>query len=311
MQLTSHQPDRSLSGPTLFVILSTAAILFLLPDIAQGSVLAQGELRVLAVASGINPEVRRTEAAGTENQDAATVSSDYGATNSASYLVSIDRARLESSLSGDNGELPMGSTYYRGAYNGFVDLDLYDDILFTVPAGSYPSGVTATLDLLITGSLSASAGEGQPVNRPRCQGSVYVAFHAQVVDRSYGQLVGGDAPIFVNEPLSLVVDVVPAGANYASETLVTRSLRALVDVAASMNVMSTASGSSQASLNVVFSNPVPSDSRVSWDSSSGAFGTRTEEVPSLVSWAQTLMGALMMMFGYAVLRWRLMPSRQP
>ncbi len=100
MQLESRLQDRNAFCSILCVIAATLAPLLLQPNHAKGDVLAQGELCVLAVGSGINPEIRRTEATGTENEDAASVSFDYGATNSASHLVSIDRARLESSVSG-------------------------------------------------------------------------------------------------------------------------------------------------------------------------------------------------------------------
>ncbi len=257
------------------LVLLTLLTTTLAPLPASAAVLAQGRLRVLA---GPLPyeQVDRTESAGTENSDSGSVSTIPGATNSADYDISLDRGWLQANISGDNGEAANCDTYCPGSYNGLVHLDLYEGISFTVPAGTYTEGVTATLSGSILGSIHASAGEGADSNRPNANVYFSVSF-GPLFERNYDQVVGGDPTIYVNELFESEVQVVTPGTTYAEETVVTKPLDVHLDVDAFMNGSSTALGASGVEYLARFYLLEPSDASVLWDSESGVFLTAVPE----------------------------------
>jgi len=252
-----------------------ALLAFLLPSLASAAVLAQGRLRVLA---GPPPyeEIDNTESVGTENSDSGSVSTISGATNSADYDISLDRGWLQANISGDNGEASSCDTYCPGAYNGFVHLDLYEGIEFTVPAGTYTEGVMATLSGSILGSIHASAGEGADSNRPNADAYFSVSF-GPLFERNYEQVIGGYPTIYVDELFESVVQVVAPGTTYAEETVIAKQLNVHLDVYAAMNTTSTALGASGVEYLARFYSLEPSDLSVTWESESGVFLTQVPE----------------------------------
>ncbi len=241
----------------------------LAPSVASATVLVQGRLRVLA---GPPPyeQIDRTENTGTENSDSGSVSTISGATNTADYDISLDRGWLQTNIAGDNGEASSCDTYCPGSYSGLVHIDLYEGISFTVPAGTYTEGVTASLSGSILGSIHASAGEGGDSNRPNADAYFSVSF-GPLFERSYEQVIGGDPTIYVNELFESVVQVVAPGTTYAEETIIAKHLDVHLDIVASMNTSSTALGASGVEYLARFDSLETSDAGVSWESESGVF----------------------------------------
>ncbi len=81
-----------------------------------------------------------------------------GAGNNATvaYAVSILDAAVSASSSAQNALHTPGN--YWGGGGGVDKSQFYDDLRFTIPAGSYPDGVFVVASIYVSGSVGASAG---------------------------------------------------------------------------------------------------------------------------------------------------------
>jgi hypothetical protein len=80
-----------------------------------------------------------------------------GENGTAAYSVSILDAAISASTSAVNALHALPSNYYTA--NGSVfETSFYDDLRFTIPAGSYPSGVSVVARVYVNGSVGASVG---------------------------------------------------------------------------------------------------------------------------------------------------------
>ncbi len=216
-------------------------------------------------------QVDRTENTGTENSDAEYLDGDYNSELVADYVVSLPQGRMDSYVEAVSGDLPPGGLYYTWS-NGLIEASFVERIDFTVPAGSYPDGLTVYLYAMIRGGLAAFGSESPlPAADARLNLQYYLPYDQAVVMREYGPLDASTTSVDADESLALEVTLLYPGANLSQETTFYSTINTSLDASAQIPSYTTASGRAIAELELQIFGITTSDPSVTWTSESGVF----------------------------------------
>ena len=106
---------------------------------------------IYAVASTATPSViDRRQETGTEIIDSGWLQGIGGNSAQFQMVVSLDHAYIATYLAGDSGEIGVDPAGWSSLAS---QTDFTERLIFSVPAGDYPAGVTATLTGRIRGIL--------------------------------------------------------------------------------------------------------------------------------------------------------------
>jgi hypothetical protein len=218
--------------------------------------------------------VDRLENTGTENLDSEFLIGDNNGELRADYIVSLPQGRMDAYLKADGGDIPYEGVLL-GWSNGRIESTFSERIDFTVPAGSYPEGVTVHLDASLVGELQAS--HGAP-SLPSADANFYFSFALSdyekiVVSDHFGPIDSDDPVVGVDEDLSGDLILIHPGTNLAQEATLYGSFSTSFTVLVRFPGLSTAGGIAVAELDLSVNSLTTSDPTVTWTSESGVFLT--------------------------------------
>ena len=217
-------------------------------------------------------QVDRTQNTGTENSDAVYFDGDYNSELVADYIVSLPQGRMGSYVEAVSGDLPPGGALYYTWSHGLIEATFVERIDFTVPAGSYPDGLTVYLYATIRGGLASFGSESPlPAADARLVFQYYLPWDQAVVMRDYGPLDSSTTEVDANESLALEITLLFPGTNLSQETTFASTINTSLDASARIPSYTTAAGRATAELELQVFGITTSDPNVTWTSESGEF----------------------------------------
>jgi len=226
--------------------------------------------------------INRLENTGTTNSDSEFLLGDNNGEAEVDYIVSLPQGRMDAYVRLDGGDIPYEGVYL-GWSNGRIESSFQERIDFTVPAGSYPEGVTVSLDASLLGGIRAYGGEP---TLSSADANFYFSFALSdyekiVVSHHYGPIDSGDPVVEADENLSTELTLIFPGTNISQETTLYGSFSTSLTILAAFPGLSTAGGTAVADLYLSVNSLTVSDPNVTWTSESGVFLTPEPGLPLL------------------------------
>jgi hypothetical protein len=244
--------------PILFLALPFLA---LAPQAATPAYASYGTQGQFSISTEGGSLIERNIPLGTQLDisDADTSAGGAGNAAAAQYSASITGASLSASASAQNALHSGGPPPDYWIANASATTNFHDELRFTIPAGSYPSGVHAIARMHVEGSVASSGGAG--------------ALHSYGL--SFGESVSVDT-IWPAPPVSVDIDLtaelLAPGTTLSTPTMVTTEFFASIQVVTTAPGEVDQSSSSDIGVQVACIRVPPG---VTWLSDSGMFGVST------------------------------------
>lgn len=222
--------------------------------------------------------VDRSQDTGTTQQDGAFLLGDNRNLGYGMYIVSLDQGMLFQHLQMDNGELPPFGVYHQTA-QGTTDIDIIERLDFTVPAGTYPDGITGYLGVTVQGRVEALNGS----DRPYATALVHIdLWGSDTYTQNYGPINPGDPPVVVDESFEMEIPIAAPGASGGSPWVVSQILASTLEGSAGTGSFATENGSSVSWFRITFDYIDISEPGVTWTSESGVFSVPEPSASTLL-----------------------------